>query len=291
MENKRGKRRSLLYVPGSSEKMICKALTLKADAIIFDLEDAVRLDQKEKARTNICKLFKEICGESRPLHSEIIVRINAFDSAFALEDICQIGRYMPNTILIPKADKRKIVAADIILSMLELQYGFPKQSLKMIILVETAEGVETIYEMIQSSERITGVQFGAEDFTRDMEIVRTSKGEELIYSRNRLAIACHACKIDCIDTPYTDFKDIDGCVRDTQFAKSIGMTGRCVIHPSLIELTNGIFSPSLQEIADAERIVSAFDEAAKNGFGAVALDGKMIDLPVVQRAKKRLEKA
>ena len=271
--------------------MIAKSVTLETDAIIFDLEDAVNIDQKEQARKNVCDVLKEIRDGNLHVKQKIIVRVNALDSSFALDDLIQVCIHKPDLIIIPKAEEKAIITVDMILTMLEIQYGLPEKQIDIIALVETARGVETVYDIISSSMRVKAVQFGAEDFTKDMEIVRTPESDEIQYARNRLAIACKALGIGCIDTPYVDFKNINSCVKDTLYVKSIGMTGRCVIHPSLIELTNCIFSPSLQEIEEADRIVTAYAKAVQEGKGAVALDGKMIDLPVVQRAKKLLEKA
>jgi len=271
--------------------MLAKSLTVESDAVIYDLEDSVSPGQKQQARINVCQLLKEIRTGKQCTQMEVIVRINPFDSSFALEDLLQVCLHKPDAVIITKATAQIISAADAIITMIELCNNLPKQNIEIIALVETALGVETVSDIIGSSARLTAVQFGAEDFTRDMEIARTSTSNEIIYSRNRLAVACRAYGIGCIDTPYLDFNDFDGYEVDTRYAKSIGMTGRCVIHPALIERTNRIFSPTPQEVVEAKQIVAAFDEAIAKGLGAASFNGKMIDLPIMQRAKKLLEKA
>jgi len=285
------RRRSLLYVPGSSEKMLEKSLTVESDAVIYDLEDAVSLDQKESARLKVCTQLKDIRSGKHVVNMEIIVRINPLDSIYALDDLIQICPHGPDAVIIPKATVKSIIAADVIITMLESRYDLPERGIKVIALVETAMGVETVSDIINASSRLTAVQFGAEDYTKDMEIARSSESDEIVYSRNRLAVACRAYGVDCIDTPYLDYKNTNGCIKDTQYAKSVGMTGRCVIHPSLIEPTNLIFSPSPSEINEAEMIIAAYNEASEKGLGAVAFYGKMIDLPIMHRAKRLLEKA
>ena len=218
------------------------------------------------------------------------MRINPLDTMYALDDLMAVCQYQPDAIVVPKATKEVIIAADIILNILELRFGLLPQSVGMVALVETALGVDSISAIAGASPRLIAVQFGAEDYTKDMEIVRSVASGEIVHSRNRLAIACRAYGIDCIDTPYLDFKDSEGYIRDTEYVKAIGMTGRCLIHPSLIESTNRIFSPSSDEIEEANEIVTAYQEAVEKGMGAVALNGKMIDLPVYQRALGILEK-
>ncbi|SBV97028.1 Citrate lyase beta chain [uncultured delta proteobacterium] len=283
-------RRSLLYVPGSSPKMLEKALAFtEADGIILDLEDSVSPSEKANARALVCGALQKTAN--RAGRREIIVRLNPLASPFAFDDFAAVCPLAPDSLIITKASANTLVCADMLVAMLENKHGLPPGEIRLIPLIETAEGIEDITAILRASSRITAAQFGAEDFTRDMEVERTLESGEIAYARNRLAVACRAAGVDCLDTPYADFRDREGCERDTRYAKSIGMTGRTVIHPSLAGLTNRIFSPSPEEITRAEHIVRAFEEATDKGLGAVALDGKMIDAPVVDRARNLLKKA
>ena len=284
--NKR--RRSLLYVPSCSEKMISKAKSLtNADAVILDLEDSVASASKETAREMACGLLKE----KHPNDGrEWIVRINGLDSVWAFDDLSAVMYNVPDAIIVPKATWVTIVHVDGILSMLERKHMLPTNKTPVLPLIETALGIMELDKILAIGNRITGIIFGAEDYTRDMEISRTDSGSEIAWCRNRLAVACKAAGVDCIDTPYANFKDTDGYKSDTYYAKSIGMTGRTLIHPSQIDITNQIFTPSENEITYAKRIVAAFHDANSEGAGAVALDGNMIDLPVYDRAKRLLDK-
>lgn len=284
------KRKSILYVPGISEKMMRKALgTPELSGIVFDLEDSVGVAKKDTARSLVCSILQEIRGgeETR----EIFVRVNPLSTAFALEDLVAVAQYRPDSIIVTKSTVADVITAERILDMLEEKYGLENGCIGLVPLIESAQGVEEIGEIVRASRRVTAVQFGGEDFTKDMEIDRTAAGMELSYSRNRLAVVCRAAGVDCLDTPYVDYKDIAGYEADTRYAKSIGMTGRTLIHPALCELTNRIFSVSPAEKDYAQRVVAAYEQGLKESKGAVSLDGKMIDLPVYERARRTLEKA
>ena len=283
------KRRTLLYVPGSSQKMVGKSAQIAVDGIIYDLEDSVSPSQKDAARAIVTDQLKSI--REGIANTELIVRVNLFSTAFAFDDLAAVCQYRPDSIVVPKATSENILAADHMLSMLEVKYGFVNNSIKIIPLIETALGVEDIYKIVSASGRIVAAQFGAEDFTKDMGIARRADNTEIAYSRNRMAVACKAHNIGCVDTPYTDFQDLAGYEIDTEFVKSIGMTGRAIIHPSLIELTRHIFTPSAQEILEAKEIISGYEKSLRDGVGAFALNGKMIDAPIADRARQILERA
>jgi len=278
------KRRVLLYVPGSNQRMLDKSLSLGADGIIYDLEDSVSPTEKEAARFKVTEKLRNMQGEIGNI--EIIVRINSFDTTFAFDDLLEICKYPPDAIIITKAAPKSMIVADQMIGMLEMKYEHVNGSIKIIPLVETAIGVEKVTDILAASNRIVAVQFGAEDFTRDMGIARRADNIEISYARKRLALACRASGVDCIDTPYTDFSDVFGCEEDTRFVKAIGMTGRTVIHPSLIELTKVVFSPTAEEIEEARQMIEAFENGKKEGRGAIVFKGRMIDEPIVDRARQ-----
>lgn len=273
-------RRSLLYVPGSEQRKCEKAFTVDCDCIIFDLEDAVAPNKKEFARENICNLLKSIKENEK----ELIVRVNQPSSLVGLEDLKMILPYNPDAIIITKASEREVVIADTYIHAFQAEAS-------LIPLIETVYGLVNLKEILQCSDKITGVQLGAEDLTKDLGIKRTSGGSELAFVRSQLTFIARSFGLDVIDTPYVDFKDLDGLKKDLDYIRSIGMTAKTAIHPSQIEVINKAFSYSDEEIAEAKAIVDAFDHAVKNGLGAVSFNGQMIDAPVAKRAADILERA
>ena len=280
-------RRSMLFMPGNNPGMLQNAGILGADSIILDLEDAVSLTEKDSARI----LTREAIKNIDYVNVEVVVRVNPFDTEFAKEDIDVIARVKPDALMIPKATEEELVAIDKILTTIEAEEGFEKGSIKLLPIIETAYGVENVYNIIKSSDRIVGVLLGGEDLTSDLGIKRTKEGEEIFYARNRVAIACKAMKVDSIDTPFTDTNDFEGLEKDTKKAKSLGLTGKAAINPRQIDTIHDVYAPSVEEIKYAKRVLEAMEEAESEGKGVFSLDGKMIDAPVINRAKNTVELA
>lgn len=280
-------RRSLLYVPGSSLKMLGKAETMTSDAVIMDLEDSVSPTEKVQARENVAVVLRE----KKIRGKETIVRINGMDTLWGIQDLLTLIPLRPDAIILPKADDRSIITADTIMSAIESQYSMEENSIKLIPLFETTYSIVNAYTVLGSASRIDGVQLGGEDLTKEQEIVRTSTGEEILYARQHLAMAARAKKIDIIDTPFTAIEDMDGLKNDSILVKAIGFTGKTCIHPAHINTINDVFSPSETEISQSQKIVEAYEESKREGRGACVLHGKMIDVPVAQRAKQILIKA
>ncbi|QOY36625.1 HpcH/HpaI aldolase/citrate lyase family protein [Anaerobacillus isosaccharinicus] len=280
-------RRSLLYVPGNSEKMITKSLGLIADSIILDLEDAVSLTEKNLARANV----KNSIAKFKEKNKEVIVRINDIKTKTGILDLESIVEELPNAIIVPKADEESLHIADILLKSTEKRYDIEDFEISIIPLLETSYSIVHAYNILTSSDRISAVQFGAEDLTKELGIKRTNEGKEIEYARNVIAQAGNACKIDILDTPYTDIDDNDGLSKDILNAKNIGFTGKTCIHPSQIEIVNDIFTPKLEDVENARQLIHSFDEAVKNGKGVCMFEGKMIDNPIADRARKLVEKA
>ena len=269
--------------------MVGKSTQIDVDAIIYDLEDSVSLSEKDSARDNVTDQIRAI--RTNVSKTEIIVRVNVLSTKYAFDDLVEVCKYRPDAIIVPKATSENISAVDYMVSMLEDKYGLEPNCIKLIPLLETALGIEDVSSIIAASKRVVGAQFGAEDFTKEMGIARRPDNIEITYGRNKMAVACKARNIDCIDTPYTQYTDIAGCEADTKYAKAIGMTGRAIIHPSLIEITRRIFTPTDQEVQEAKEIVSAYEQGVREGKGAFSLRGKMIDAPIADRARQVLAKA
>ncbi|MDR3600569.1 MAG: aldolase/citrate lyase family protein [Desulfosporosinus sp.] len=278
-------RRTMLFIPGSNPGMLQDAAILGADSIVLDLEDAVSLTEKDSARILVREAIKTIDYAQ----VEVVVRVNPLDTEFGVQDVDMIARVQPDTLLIPKANVEEIKRVDLLLDRIEKEEGYAAGRIKIIALIETALGLETVADVIKASPRMVGVLLGGEDLTSDLGIKRTKEGDEIFYARNKVATVCRALKVDAIDTPFTDTNDYEGLIKDTTKAKSLGLTGKSVINPRQIELIHAVFAPTETELKHALRVLAAMEEAEKEGKGVFSLDGKMIDAPVINRAKSIVE--
>lgn len=275
----------MLFMPGNNPGMLQSATVFGADSIILDLEDAVSISEKDSARILVRDAIKNLDYSS----VEVVVRINATTTEFALEDIDVIGKVKPDGLMIPKATEKDMEMVDEILTRIEEEKRFEKNCIKLIPIVESAYGLENVYKIIKSSKRTVAVLLGGEDLTADMGIKRTKEGNEIFYARNKVAVACKASKVDCVDTPFTDVNDKAGLIKDTILAKSLGVTGKAAINPRQVNDINEVFAPSTEEIRYAKRVLKGVEEAEKEGKGVFAIDGKMVDAPVINRAKTVME--
>lgn len=280
-------RRTMLFMPGNNPGMLQNAAILGADSIILDLEDAVSLTEKDSARVLVREAIKNVDYSN----VEVVVRVNPLDTEFGKEDVNVIARVKPDTLMVPKADEEEIKIVDEMLNAIEKEEGFEAGSIKIIALVETAYGLENVYNIIKASKRVVGVLLGGEDLTSDLGIKRTKEGQEIFYARNKVATACKALKVDAIDTPFTDTNDYEGLKADTAKAKSLGMTGKSSINPRQIDTIHSVFAPTEAEIKHALRVLDAMEEAKKEGKGVFSLDGKMVDAPIINRAITTVELA
>lgn len=280
-------RRTMLFMPGNNPGMLQNAPILGADAVILDLEDAVSLTEKDAARALVSGAIKTLDYSN----VELVVRVNPLDTQFGHKDLETIARVKPDTILLPKATREQLQEADAIITKVEEEEGFEKGSINLFGLIETAYGLETVYEAATATKRLVGLLLGAEDLTSDFGIKRTKESNEIYYARNRFAAACRAAKIDAIDTPFTDTNDYEGLRLDTEKAKSLGFTGKASINPRQIDTIHSVYNPTEDEIKYAVRVLEARDEAFAKGLGVFSLNGKMIDAPVINRAITTVELA
>ena len=280
-------RRSMLFLPGNSPNILLNADFLGADSIILDLEDAVALTEKDSARILVRNAIRSL-NYTR----EVIVRINPVDSPYWQNDLQQILPVKPDMIMPTKVSCAKdvtVVAEEI--SRLEAQCGFAENTVKLIPLIETALGVENAYEIASASPRVAAIFLGGEDFTADMRCKRTKEGTEILYARSRMVLAARAAGVDVYDTPWTDVEDYDGLIEDAKFAKGLGFSGKSSISPRHIPFINEVFSPTEEEIQYAKDVFATIEKAKAEGKGVVSLRGKMIDAPIVTRARQVLEAA
>lgn len=280
-------RRSLLYIPGSSLKMLGKAAEVGADAVILDLEDSVSIGEKDEARENVAQALDTLRGCGK----ELIVRVNAADTLWCFRDVMAVAGRGVHSLIVPKADEKSLVTVDMLLTAMERDLGLAPGTVGLIPLFETAYAIANAYAVLGASGRIDAVQLGAEDLTREQEIARTQGGAEILYARGQLAMAARARGLDSLDTPFTGISDLEGLKADALLAKSIGFTGKTCIHPSHIETLNTVFSPSREELDYARGVVEAFEAGVLAGKGACMYRNKMIDKPVAERAQNLLQKA
>lgn len=273
-------RRTMLFMPGNNPGMLQTADVFGADSVIFDLEDAVALSEKDSARY----LIREAMKTKDYGNTEIVIRINPLSSPFANDDIEMMARMKPDAILLPKAVPEDMKYLSETLSRIEAEEGFEEGSIKIHALVETAIGVETVFEIIKSTPRCISIILGGEDLAADLAVKRTYDSEELFYARTKIVNACKALKVDAIDTPFTDTNDYEGLIMDTSKAKKIGFTGKLAINPRQIDTIHEVFAPTEQEIRHALRVMEAKEDAEAAGLGVFSLDGKMVDLPIINRA-------
>ncbi len=281
-------RRSMLFLPGNTPRMLINGAFLGADAIIFDLEDAVAPAEKDAARILVRNTMRymDLGG------CEVIVRINSIDTAFWKADLDQILPEKPGLILLPKTGSAAdVLEADAYITELEDKLGFARNTVRLMPLIETALGVENAYAIASASPRVAALFLGAEDLTADLRCQRTKAGREIEYARTRLVTAARAAGVDVYDTPFTDVNDDEGIEVDAALAKALGFTGKASISPRHVEAINRVFSPTQKEIDYAYEVMEAIRVAKEQGKGAIALYGKMIDAPIVARAEQTIAAA
>ena len=277
--------RTMLFAPGDKEKMLLKSLVSGADTVIWDLEDAVALTAKQTARATISKALQNLPSA----HVPIYIRVNSLGTNLLdidLDGVVQRGVY---GILFPKAESStQVKELDSMLSRLEKQRGLAEGSVKVQCLLETCLGVIHAYAIASASPRVEAVCFGAEDFTLDLGTPRTREGMESAYSRATIAVAAGAAKVFAIDAVYSDLNDEAGLVNECRMVRQLGYRGKFAIHPKQLDVINREFSPPESELAFAARIVEAFNRPENANAGVITVDGKMIDAPILQRARRLL---
>jgi citrate lyase subunit beta/citryl-CoA lyase len=288
-----GTLRTALFVPATRPDRVDKALNAGADGVIIDLEDAVAHALKAEAREAARRKVKEHPGRS------LMVRINALGSGLNRKDLEALVGACPPGIMLPKVESEGHIR-EIHRRLLEVERNsaVAPGSTAVAAQIESARGVQNVFRIFSETlapERTWLAAFGAADYTLDLGINLSRDGAELHYPRSRIAVACRAAgKEPPIDTPFMlDLRDLDGLRADALRAKQLGYQGKLCIHPNQVGPCNEIFSPTAEELAYARRVVEAFEKSESAGVGALQLDGKFIDYPVVERSRRilRLGKA
>jgi citrate lyase subunit beta/citryl-CoA lyase len=280
--------RSLIFVPGIRENMIEKAHALTADVIVLDLEDSVPPAEKEQAREIVRRAVPALKASGRTVY----VRVNPVSSGLTRYDLSAVVCPELSGITLPKADSAQDIRdVDVLIREQELEHEIKPGTLALIPTIESAVGVLNCEEICRASTRLTAITLGADDYTADLGSHRTREGRELDYARQVMVVCARAADIVALDTPFADFRDEEGLIRETEWVRSLGFRGKYLIHPGQIEPVNRIFRPTEEEVAYATKVSAAFDEALAQGLGAVQVDGRMVDAPVAKRARRLLELA
>ena len=280
--------RSLLFVPGNKSSMLTKALGLKPDAHVPDMEDSVPAAEKANARATIREFLPRLAATGIP----VIPRVNALETAWIAEDLAAVvGPHVYGVSVGKIRSAADVSAISQRIGALEARAGLAPDTVKLVPWIETALGVVNCDAICRASERVVAVAFGGEDFTSDMGIERLEDERQVAYARQKLCVSARAAHVLALDTPYFKLRDPEGLRANALEAKKVGFKGKFAIHPDQIAALNECFSPSAQEIAHAERVIAAYAEAEARGRGSTSLDGWVIDVPVVKRARALLELA
>jgi citrate lyase subunit beta/citryl-CoA lyase len=289
--------RSWMFVPGNHERKLEKAEDLKADVIIYDLEDAVALGEKDKARKMVRKAIADNGNKVNYVrvngNKVNYVRVNDISTPHFLDDVSELAVEGLDGIVLPKAgEKEHVLLADHLLTQMEQKRNLGQGSTEIVPLIESALGVHNAYEIAASCKRVKRLAFGAVDFTLDINADLTKEGVEILYARSQMIISSRAAGIEPpIDTVYVHIKDQIGLLKETRLVKQLGFQGKLVVHPDQIDVVNNVFAPTAEEVQEAKAIVAAFDDALASGTAVIQLNGKMIDYPVVERSKKIVDQA
>jgi citrate lyase subunit beta / citryl-CoA lyase len=288
MPRRTRKRRSMLYIPGNNPAMVQQGGVYGADCVLLDLEDSISPAEKDSARI----LLKHAIPAVSYYGAEVAVRVNHLGTPFGMEDLREIVPIQPDALRLPKIESAKEVLLVLqLIEEIEDLYNLPHDKLTVEAMIETAVGVENALEIANSSPRVTAIAIGGQDLAADMGITLGSGVSSLDYASQRIVMAAKAAHIDVMDTVFVDVDDEEGLRAAAQHAKQLGFTGKAAINPRQIDIINEVFTPTEMEIADAIDIVAAYKRHIAAGVGVFAINGKMVDAPVVTRAQRVLDLA
>lgn len=265
-----------LFVPASAPRMINASFCSQADSLIFDLEDAVHLEQKDSARMLLSQALPLFAGKN------LAIRINGSDGCWR-EDLELLRLGVVKNIIVPKATSEHLHRIAAVLDELHAEVD-------VAALIECTQSLAEL-DQIAASPRVTGLLMGGEDYSLDLGVERTREGSEILYARMKIANTAAAYHLEALDTPFSDVTDQEGLLWDCRYAKGLGFTGKLCINPLQTASIQSVFRPNAQEVDWARRVLQAVRLPENSGKGAFSLDGKMVDLPVIRRAEKTLARA
>lgn len=280
-------RRSMLFLPGANAAMLSTAFVYKPDSIMFDLEDAVSLREKDAARLLVFHALQN------PAYDDIetVVRINPLNTPFGLADLEAVVRAGVDIVRLPKTDSAEDVhELERHVERIEKECGREFGSTKLMAAIESASGVVNALSIATASKRMIGIALAGFDYVMDMQTER-GDGTELFYARCAVLHAARVAKIDAFDVVYSDVNDEEGFLKEVELIRKLGFNGKSLINPRQIELLHNAYAPTEEDVDYALRVIAAAEKAEREGLGVIALNGKMIDAPIVDHAKRVLQKA
>lgn len=287
-------RRSMLFVPGNNPGVIKDVHIYRPDSIMLDLEDAIAVTEKDSARFLVYNMLKKMGSLYKKLNIETVVRINALDTEYGVEDLEFVVRAQPDIIRIPKTDTPKdVLDVEAHVERIEKEAGIPVGTTKLMVAIESPLGALNAYQIATCSERLVAMAIGGEDYVTNLKTNRSPEGVELFTGRGLIVMAARAAGIDALDSVYSDVNNDEGFIKEATMIKQMGFSGKSLIHPRQIELVHKVYTPSEVDIKKAKKIVDATREALEQNKGVFTVDGKMVDKPIIERAEHvlRLAKA
>ena len=280
-------RRTMMFVPGNNPGMMADAHIYGPDSIMLDLEDSVTMAEKDAARLLVYNALKTIDYGN----TEMVVRINPLNTPYGKKDIEAVVKAGVDVIRMPKtetAEEVREVEAEI--EKVEKEIGCLGRT-QIMAAIESTLGIVNAYDIAVASKRMMGIALGAEDYCANLKTQRTPEGTELLLARQTIVVAARAAGIDALDTVYSNLNDMETFRKEVELIKALGFDGKSIINPRQIEIINEVFAPKQKDIDKALTILDAIKEAEKKGSGVIAVNGKMVDKPVVIRAQRTIELA
>ena len=276
--------RTMLFAPGNKPRLVDKALGMDTDAVVLDLEDAVAVDEKEAARAPVLEALR------RPRRPLGYVRVNAVDRPYLEGDLVALVASGVDGIMLPKAeDPADLLAVDRNIESLERERGLAPGAIDLLPIVETARGLAAARELAAAETRVRRFAFGAADYTLDLGMRWTRSERELDHARAELVLAARLAHLEPpIDTVFAELGAIDALVRSAELARDMGFQGKLCIHPEQLAPVRAVFSPSPAEIERARRCVEAFQRAEAEGVASIQVDGRFVDYPIFEQARRLL---
>ncbi len=276
-----------MFVPGNNPAMMADAFIYGPDSIMLDLEDSVTMAEKDAARLLVHNALKTIDYGN----TEMVVRVNPLNTPYGKKDVEAVVKAGVHVIRMPKtetADEIRELEAEIV--KVETELGCVGRT-QIMAAIESTLGVINAYDIATASKRMMGIALGAEDYSANLKTQRTPEGMELLLARQTIVVAARAAGIDALDTVYSNLNDMETFRKEVELIKSLGFDGKSIINPRQIEVVNEVFAPKEKEIQKSLTILAAIKEAEKRGSGVIAVNGKMVDRPVVIRAQRTIDLA
>ena len=277
----------MMFVPGNNPGMMADAYIYGPDSIMLDLEDSVTMAEKDTARLLVYNALKTIDYGN----TEMVVRINPLNTPYGKKDIEAVVKAGVDVIRMPKTETaEEVIEVEREIERVEKEIGCLGRTLIMAA-IESALGVVNAYSIATASKRMMGIALGAEDYSANLKTQRTPEGSELLLARETIVVAARAAGIDALDTVYSNLNDMETFRNEVEAIKKLGFDGKSIINPRQIEVVNEVFAPKEKDIQKSLTILAAIKEAEKKGSGVIAVNGKMVDRPVVLRAQRTIDLA